>query len=129
VGAPWLTDAAEIVAAMNAKGLPGVTFEATTQRVDSGYKHGGLTVPVIKGIVTDRNRIKPQQVGLTLMREIYVRHRSDWQWRKEMIERLAGGPRVREAVEKDGGVEALLAQMETEAKVFQDRTKPYWLYR
>jgi uncharacterized protein YbbC (DUF1343 family) len=128
VGAPWL-DAAGIAKTLNAKKLPGVVFDATTQKVEAGYKHGGLTVPVIVTVVSDREAVKPQQVGLHLLREIYKRHTGEFQWRRDAIDRLAGGPRVREAVEKEGGIEALLPIFEREAKEYEAKTKPYWLYK
>ncbi|MFN8670080.1 MAG: DUF1343 domain-containing protein [Gemmatimonadaceae bacterium] len=129
VGAPYLTDAGEIARALNAMKLPGVVFDSTSQTVEAGYKWGGQTVPVIVTVVSDRDKVKPQQVGLTLMREIYKRHTKDFQWRVQSIDRLAGGPRVREAVEKEGGIEALLPVFEREAKEFEAKTKPYWLYK
>ena len=129
VGAPYLTDAGEIARALNAMKLPGVVFDSTSQTVEAGYKWGGQTVPVIVTLVSDRDKVKPQQVGLTLMREIYKRHTKDFQWRVQSIDRLAGGPRVREAVEKEGGIEKLLPVFEREAKEFEAKTKPYWLYK
>lgn len=129
VGAPYLTDAGEIARALNAMKLPGVVFDSTSQTVEAGYKWGGQTVPVIVTVVSDRDKVKPQQVGLTLMREIYKRHTKDFQWRVQSIDRLAGGPRVREAVEKEGGIEKLLPVFEREAKEFEAKTKPYWLYK
>ncbi len=129
VGAPYLTDAGEIARALNAMKLPGVVFDSTSQTVEAGYKWGGQTVPVIVTVVSDRDKVKPQQVGLTLLREIYKRHTKDFQWRVQSIDRLAGGPRVREAVEKEGGIEALLPVFEREAKEFEAKTKPYWLYK
>lgn len=128
VGAPWL-DAAGIARTLNARKLPGVVFDATTQKVEAGYKHGGLTVPVIVTVVSDREAVKPQQVGLHLLREIYKRHPTEFQWRRDAIDRLAGGPRLREAVEKEGGIEALLPVFDREAKEFEAKTKPYWLYK
>lgn len=129
VGAPYLTDAGAIAKALNAMKLPGIVFDSTSQTVEKGYKHGGMTVPVIVMVVSDRDKVKPQQVGLMLMREIYKRHPKEFQWRAASIDRLAGGPRVREAVEREGGVEALLPVMEREAKEYEAKTKPFWIYK
>jgi uncharacterized protein YbbC (DUF1343 family) len=128
-GAPWLTDAGEIARAMNAKRLPGVVFDSTMQKVEKGYKYGGETIPVIVTVVSDRNVVKPQLVALTLLREIYKRHPNEFKWRVDAIDRLFGGPRLRAAVEKEGGIEELLPILERESQEFQAKTKPYWLYQ
>lgn len=129
IGASWLTDASAIAAAMNAKKIPGVVFDATTQQVDSGYKFGGQKIPVILVVVSDRDVVKPQLVALTLMREIYTRHTADFKWRTQAIDRLFGTPRLRDAIEKEGGIENLMAVMDREAADFAQKTKPYWLYQ
>ena len=129
IGASWLTDAGAIVAALKVKKIPGVVFDSSMQQVDSGYKFGGEKIPMIRIVVTDRDLVKPQQVGLLLMREIYKRHTADFKWRVEHMDRLFGSPRLRAAVEKEGGVEELLQVMERESAAFAETTKPYWLYQ
>jgi len=47
VGAPYLTDAGAIAKTLNAMKLPGIVFDSTSQPVEKGYKHGGMTVPVV----------------------------------------------------------------------------------
>jgi len=127
-GAPWLTDAGEIAKAMNAKKLPGVVFDSAIQKVEPGYKWGGETIPVIVTVVSDREVVKPQLVALTLLREIYKRHPKEFKWRVDAIDRLFGGPRLRAAVEREGGIEELLPILERESQEFQAKTKPYWIY-
>jgi hypothetical protein len=75
--------------------------------VEAGFEHGGLTIPVLRAHVTDRDALRPVDVGAHMLRAIYARHQKDWQWRAS-IERLSGGRALREAVEREGGVEALL---------------------
>ena len=43
-------------------------------RVLSTFKFGGETIPMIRVVVTDRNQVRPAEVGLHLLREVYVRH-------------------------------------------------------
>ena len=40
IGASWLTDAGAIARELNAKRLPGVVFDSTSQAIESGYKFG-----------------------------------------------------------------------------------------
>jgi uncharacterized protein YbbC (DUF1343 family) len=127
VGAPWLTDADSIAARMNAMRLPGVRFESRVVQVGTADKFGGQTIPMVRLIVTDRERIEPIGVAARLMREIYVRHSADWRWGGDYVERLSGSAALRRAVEQ-GGVDALLAQWASEARAFQESTRAYWLY-
>lgn len=129
VGASWLTDAGVIAKALNAKKLPGVWFDSISRNVEPGYEFGGETIPMIRLTVTDRNAIVPVNVGAHLLREIYVRHKDKWEWRKGSIDRLSGSARLREAVEKDGGIEALLPVYQAEAEKFLKESKGFWIYK
>ena len=73
-----------------------------------------------------RNALRAVDVGVRLLRTIYVRHRTDWQWRPS-IERLAGTDELRSAVEQ-GTIDALLAKWTREADEFQERSRKYWIY-
>lgn len=129
IGAEWLNDAGAIAAEMNALGLPGVHFDSTSRTIEAngGYKFGGKTIPMIHISVTDRNTVRPIEVGIRLLRAIYVRHRAEFQWRGS-IDRLAGTDELRHAVEQ-GTVDALLARWAADAKRFESESRAYRLYR
>jgi uncharacterized protein YbbC (DUF1343 family) len=129
VGAKWLTDAGAIARELNAKKLAGVRFDSTSSAVESGFKFGGETIPMIEVTVTDRNAIVPVEVGAHLLRAIYKRHTADWQWRTQSIDRLFGSDRLRLAVEREGGIEALLPILARESAQFREQSSRYWLYR
>ncbi len=129
VGAPYLTDAGAIAAELNKKNIPGVVFDSTSQTVEQGFKHGGMTVPVLVVVVSDREKVVPIQVGLEMLRAIYKRHPKEFEWRQSHIDRLAGSTRLRAAVEKEGGIEALLPILAKESAAFKESTRPYWLYK
>ncbi len=129
IGAGWLTDAGAIARELNKKGIPGVVFDSTSQLVEKGQKWGGETIPVILVVVSDREKVNPTQVGLEMLRAIYVRHRADFKWREQHMDRLFGSTRGRKAVEKKGGIEALLPILARESAAFATRTAPYRLYR
>jgi uncharacterized protein YbbC (DUF1343 family) len=129
VGASWMTDAPAIAAALNARNIAGVRFEAVTRPVEAGYEFGGETIPMVRVSVTDRDRVNPAEVGLWLLREIRARHPQEWQW-KGSVERLAGSRRVREAVESgDDAVRALLADFARESAQFARESAKYHIYR
>jgi uncharacterized protein YbbC (DUF1343 family) len=128
IGAEWLRDAGAIALEMNTLHLAGVRFDSTSRSIDStgDYKFGGKTIPMIDIVVTDRNAVRPVDVGVRLLRAIYARHRSEWQWRPS-IDRLAGTDELRAAIEQ-GTVDALLAKWSHEAAEFQTQARKYWLY-
>jgi uncharacterized protein YbbC (DUF1343 family) len=129
-GAPWMTDAQSIADALNARRLGGVHFDVAMRRVEAGYKHGGELIPMVRARVTDREAVRPVDVGAWMLREIRARHPKEWQWRVEALDRLAGGDRLRRAVDSsDEAVEALLRDFRAESAVFERAVAPYRLYR
>ena len=129
VGASWLTDAADIVRAMNARRLEGVRFETARKRIARGEKYGGLTIPMVHVIVTDRNRIRSSEVAAHLLREIYARHPKSFRWQAGAgIEELSGARHLRAAVEH-GGIDELLSQWRRDAAQFTRASNSSRLYR
>jgi uncharacterized protein YbbC (DUF1343 family) len=125
-GAPWLTDAGAIAAELNARNMPGVRFDSTSKVVEQGFEHGGLTIPVLRFHVTDRDALHPVDVAAQVLRAIYRRHAKEWQWRPS-IDRLSGSRALREAVEQ-GTVDTLLARWRTESERWAATTVAYRLY-
>src|SRR5687767_2917371 len=127
IGAPWL-DAPEIARVMNAKGLPGIRFDAITMPVEpTAAKHKGLTIPAIRFVITDRNAYRPVRTALTLIDEIRRRHTADFRWTGS-IDRLAGTDRVRLAIEA-GTLPALLDEWDLAAAAFRQETSAAHLYQ
>ena len=128
IGAAWMTDHVAIAAELNALRLPGVRFEAATRAIEPGYKFGGQTIPMVKVRVTDRDAVRPVELGVRMLRAIHARHPVDFQWRPRQIDRLAGTDRLRAAVESNT-VDALLREWEADARRFEAQVRPYLLYR
>jgi uncharacterized protein YbbC (DUF1343 family) len=127
-GAPWLTDAGAIATALNAMALPGVRFDSTSKRVEAGFEYGGQLIPVVRARVTDRDSLRPVEVGAHMLRVIYARHQADWRWSPDRIDGLAGGDALRQAVEREGGVEALIARWQGETSRWAAEMQKYRLY-
>lgn len=127
VGAPWLTDAAAIADALNAQRTPGVRFSTTTRTIAAGQKHAGLTIPMIEVNITDRSAVRATHVGGRMLRAIYERHKTDWQWRAAHMDRLAGGSDLRLAVDSNT-VDQVMAKWDAQAKAWNQVAKKYWLY-
>ena len=135
-GAPWLR-AREVAAAMNAKRLAGVRFEAVEFAVlPTARKFPGQTIPGVRLVVTDREQYRPVATTMRLIEVIRRLHPTDFQWRGSRsaegvdnfsLDRLAGSRRIRAAIE-NGTLEALLEEWERDAQRFQVLRKPYLLY-
>ena len=130
VGASWLTDASAIARSLNALHLPGVRFDTTTRRIARGEKFGGRTIPMIAVRVTDRDVIRPVEVGVRLMRAIRMRHPRQWRWQSNGIEELSGSRRLRAAIESPSGaaVDRLLAEWRRYGRQFERDVDQYRLY-
>jgi uncharacterized protein YbbC (DUF1343 family) len=130
IGAPFLTDAGAIARELNERRMPGVRFDSTSRTVEAGFKWGGQTIPMIEVHVTDRDRLRPVDVGVWMLRTVYRRHTKEWQWRVPQIDRLSGSDELRKAVEAgDDAVRALLAKWDAQSKEFEKARAPYLLYR
>ena len=127
IGASWLK-AADIVATMNGRKLPGIRFEAITMTVSpSAAKFKGQTIPAIRFAVTDRQAYRPVRTALQLIDEIRRQHLKDFAW-SATIDRLTGSDKVRLAIE-GGTLPALLEEWDREAARFKESQKPFLLYR
>jgi uncharacterized protein YbbC (DUF1343 family) len=126
VGARWL-DAGAVARALNAKRLAGVRFDSTTRTIAAGQKWGGETIPMVEITVTDRNALRPVEVGAHMLAEIRHRHPAEWEWRPDWLERLFGSARLRDAVE-NRTVDALIRAIEVESARFAEESRPYHLY-
>lgn len=127
IGAPWL-NAHAVASAMNAKGLPGIRFEAITMPVEpTAAKHKGLTIPAIRFAITDRNRYRPVRTALLLIDEIRRQHTADFAWTRS-IDRLAGTDRVRLAIE-GGTLTGLLDEWDRGAAEFRRSVSDVLMYR
>ncbi len=137
VGAAYLTDNAAIAKELNGLKLPGVKFDTATRTIEAGYKFAGQTIPMIRIIVTDRNAVRPVEVGIRMLRAFYAHHPNDFKWREpsvnaagrvRSIDRLAGTDQLTKAVQ-DNTIDALIKQWDADAVKFAAQVKPYLLYK
>lgn len=137
IGADYLTDHVAVAAQLNALKLPGVRFDTATRAVEPGYKFGGKTIPMIKVSVTDRNVVRPVELGIRMLRAFEAAHPKEFAWREPAvnaagrikgIDRLAGTDQLTKAVD-EGTIDALITQWNADAKRFETQVKPYLIYR
>jgi uncharacterized protein YbbC (DUF1343 family) len=127
IGASWMTDNAAIAAELNAMKLPGVHFDTATRTIEASYKFGGQTIPMIQVSVTDRNAVRAVEMGIRMLRAIYVHHPTDFKWRPS-IDRLAGTDKLQRAVEA-GTIDELIKTWDADAVKFGEMVKPYLIYK
>jgi uncharacterized protein YbbC (DUF1343 family) len=127
IGASWMKDNAAIAAELNAKRLPGVRFDSATRTIEPGFKFAGQTIPMIKVSVTNRDQVRAVEVGIRMLRAIYARHPTEFQWRPS-IDRLAGTDKLKAAVQNNT-VDALIKEWDADAVKFGEQVKPYLIYR
>jgi uncharacterized protein YbbC (DUF1343 family) len=128
VGASWMTDAGAIARELNAKQLPGVRFDSTMRRIAAGGKFAGRTIPMIEITITDRNAVRAPELGAHMLRAVYKRHPREFRWLEQGIERLSGSRALRRAVQREGGVEALIPIWRRQSEAFADSAARYRIY-
>lgn len=135
VGASWLTDAPDAARELNALALPGVRFTATRRAVRKGEKFGGLTIPMIDVVVTDRDLLEPVAVGAHMLRVLHRRHPDRVRYQARGLEELAGSRELREAITAPGSADVVRARLDTllrawaaEATKFELESQQYWMY-
>lgn len=131
VGAPWLTDASQIAAALQSDGtLRGARIEAVTRTIAAGQKHGGATIPMVRITVTDREIIDPTAITVSLLALIRQRHPTEFQTRVFM-DKLAGTDRLRLALNAGRAPDAAALRREwmRASAQFAQSTRADRLYR
>ncbi len=132
VGAPWLTDAADIARELSANSaMTGVRLDAVTRTIAAGQKHAGLTIPMIRITVTDRNSVDPVRLGMVLLSVIKRRHPTDLVLRNRFMDQLAGDAALRVALERNSVREMLAVhkRWRTSARRFAEQARVDQLYR
>lgn len=134
VGAPWMRSA-DVAAAANALGLPGVRFEARDYAIAEGYrKYPGQTVHGVLLVATDRATYRPLRASLLLMDVIRRLHPDDFEFTRSQsapggysIERHAGTDKLVKAFQ-EGTLPSLLDDWDRQAAAFAEKARKYRLY-
>jgi uncharacterized protein YbbC (DUF1343 family) len=123
-----MTDNVAVAADLNRLALAGVHFDTATRTVDKGAdKFGGQTIPMVQVKVTDRNAVRPVEVGIRMLQVIQAHHPNDFQW-KSSIDRLAGTDKLRLAVDQHT-VDALIKDWNADAERFSKLIAPFQIYK
>jgi uncharacterized protein YbbC (DUF1343 family) len=130
IGAPWL-DAERAVALLNDRMLAGVHFEAErfTPRNPGDRKYGGRTIPGIRIIITDRDRVQTSRVGAALLWAVAQTSRDSLRFRVQSFNQLFGVPAARQALLDGADPDSIIDAGLPATVAFQQRARRYLLYR
>jgi uncharacterized protein YbbC (DUF1343 family) len=128
VGAPWL-DGRTLAQRLNAHGLPGVRFEATTfTPLEPGDgKFDGQVVSGVQVVATD-STYDPTRAAVAMLVEARALAGATWEWRPSHFDRLAGTDRLRSGIEAGQPIEALTREWDAARRSFEGRRARYLLY-
>lgn len=130
LGAPWLR-AKEVVELLADRAMPGVKFEAEhfTPESPSDGKYGGRSLPGVRIVVTDRERVNAARVGAALLWAIARTSPDSLRIRAAAFDDRFGAARLREALLRGDDPDAVLDGELPAVVAFRAAVKPYLIYR
>lgn len=133
IGAPWI-HGQHLVALLNQKDLPGVTFEpirftpVDIPHVARPPKYKGQLCEGVFLRVTDREVFKPVRTGLHLLWAIRTTYPFYFAWWTDAIDRLAGTDALRRDLEDGADPEEIVVRWKSDVERFHHIRQPYRLY-
>ena len=129
-GAPWLK-AREIVDLLQDRGIPGVKFEAEhfTPNSPTDGKYPSQSIPGVKIIYTDRNRVSAARLGAALAWAIMKTSPDSLRIHETTFDERFGAARVREALLRGDDPDSVIDRELPAMVAFRESIKPYLLYR
>jgi uncharacterized protein YbbC (DUF1343 family) len=130
VGAPWLK-ALDVADMLQDRGIPGVKFEAEhfTPSAPTDGKYGGQSIPGVKIVVTDRERVNAARVGAALVWAIAKTSPDSLKINDRAFDERFGAARVREALLGGDDPDSVLDRELPAMVAFRESVKAYLLYR
>ena len=130
VGAPWLR-AHEVVELLRDRLMPGVKFEEEmfTPQSPTDGKYAGRSIPGVRVVVTDRDRVSSARVGAALLWAIAKTSPDSLVVRYNFFDERLGSARVRAALLRGEDPDAVMDQELPSTVAFRDKARPFLLYR
>jgi uncharacterized protein YbbC (DUF1343 family) len=128
IGAPFL-DGTELAAALNARALPGVRFDAVrfTPRAPGDGKWDGEEVGGVRFVAVGPE-YDPTTAAVATLVEARRLAGNDWTWRETHFDRLAGTRTLREGIESGSDAEQLTRDWPRQLEAFLRLAQPYLIY-
>jgi uncharacterized protein YbbC (DUF1343 family) len=131
VGAPWI-DPYRLAADLERRGLHGCAFRPT-YFTPTFSKHAGQVCGGVQIHITDRDALRPVEIGIHLLETIRAHDPTSFSWRtssegKYFVDLLLGSDRPRLQFDSPAGVSSILASWAEESGQFAERRRQYLLY-
>jgi uncharacterized protein YbbC (DUF1343 family) len=131
IGAPWL-DPFRFANELESRGLPGVAFRPS-YFTPTFSKYAGEVCGGVQIYVTDRNVLKPVQVGIHLLHACLTLEPSSFAWRYRdngtaVIDLLLGSDSPRNDLDAGQSPAQVMAGWDLDMESFRQRRKPFLLY-
>jgi uncharacterized protein YbbC (DUF1343 family) len=129
IGAPWV-DTTILLSALRQAPPPGVTFRSVsfTPHSPGDGKYSDTLVAGVRLAITDRAAYDPTVTAAYMLSVIRSTHSTDFAFRPQQFDRLAGGPSLREDLEHGEPVAAIAARWREQLRHFKDWRRPFLLY-
>ena len=124
LGAPWL-DGRRLAEVVNRRRLPGVRL-VPIRFTPTASKFAGESCGGVRFVVTDWNRLRLVQLGLSIAQALRTLHRD--QWEAEPYIKLLGNEAVFRRVLAGDDAASILRDVEPQLREFRERRKPFMLY-
>ena len=130
VGAPWLPVDA-VIALLTARRLPGVSFERSdfSPLAPTDNKYGGVRLPGIRIVVTDRATYHAGRTGAALLWAIARSAPDSLVVRPRAFDERFGRPAMREALMRGDDPDQVVAQDDASVDAWRREVAPFLLYR
>lgn len=134
LGAPW-GDSASLADTLNARGLPGVQFEAvsfTPQSISGMSSNPKLQDTPLQGVryvLTDVSTFRPVETGVHVLHAFFQQAPDkDEFFRERWLNMLSGNRQTVTMLQAGARPEAIAAAWQEEVSTFQSAREPYLLY-
>ena len=133
VGAPWV-DTIQVLSRLRGLRMDGVEFTGerfVPRQNQKGVvpKHSGQVCYGVRLNVADRDSFRPVATGVAMLWAFRASHPAEFTWRPASIDRLAGTPARREALDAGREPGAIVASWESGTDRFRAIRSRYLLYK
>ena len=129
-GAPWL-DAKRVAAMLEERELPGVRFEAErfTPADPGDGKYGGMAIPGVRMVVTNRDRVNVGRLGAAVMWALARTAPDSFRVTPRSVDLRLGSAGVRERLMEGDDPDEVIDGTVPAVVAFGQRARRYFLYR
>ncbi len=130
VGAPWFKSDS-VKKMLDALELAGVRFvaERFTPRSPGDRKYDGQSIPGVRIIVTDRDRVQVSRLGAAVLWAIAKAHGPDFTYTERRIDERLGSTAVRAALVSGDDPDRVIDRLLQSVVAYEQSVRRYHLYR